>query len=131
MGQSREDCPYCVRFKWGGVHGDPCPRSRASRRRLDASLERSPRVVWPAPGPVHASVPRREVLGSRRLGKVLGMRQVNTWNPGVPMVKPGKHWTAGGLPRGRLKLLDGTFADKGALARRFYMDFIGPIRGEV
>ncbi len=124
MSQSRVDCPHCLRSK-GGVHGDPCPRSRANRRRLDISLQRPARVVWPAPGPVHASVPRR------RFGKVLGMRRVDTWNPGVPMVKPGKHWTAGGLPRGRLRLADGTFVDKHALALRFYRDFIGPIRGEV
>ena len=130
MSQSREDCPYCVRPR--GVHGAPCPRSPESRRRLDASLQRPARVVWPALGPVHASVPRRaRNRAGRLMAKVLGMRRVDTWNPGVPMVKPGKHWTAGGLPRGRLKLLDGTFADKGALARRFYMDFIGPIRGEV
>lgn len=86
MSESVTSCPICNRPP-GRVHRDSCPRSRLAQRDLDAQLESvgRPRIFW-LKGPMAIRPP-----GSRRT-KIL-------YNPGIPYVKPPKHWRAGGVPR--------------------------------
>jgi hypothetical protein len=128
MSQSRTICPHCERWP-GRQHSDSCPRGTLVRQELRTSLQLPSSHIWPGKGPVHASVPQ---YGDD--GRQSGMRNVSTFNPGVPMVKPGKPWTAGGIPRGRIFIgfdddRNRVFGDRKELARTFYRDFVGPIRG--
>ena len=124
MSQSRQTCPLCGRAP-GTRHLPECARSRDAQRELAASLAKPPRLVWPAKGPVHASVPAESRIRGRY------MKRVDTFNPGVPMVKPPKPWTAGGLPRGSALIAGVPAPDRRLAAHAFYQAFIGPIRGEV
>lgn len=90
--QSKRACPICHRVA-GDVHDDICPRSKESHRALDermADLGHS-RLVW-----------TKGMMGIRRPSKRFGKGKIE-WvhNPGLPYVRPGRNWTAGGFPRGK------------------------------
>ena len=84
-------CPHCGREP-GGVHEDPCPRSRASQAALSDEMAAlgAPRPFYPAKGVFMV----RDARGVTKSGV----------NPGVPFVQAPKRRTAGGLPTGVLKL---------------------------
>jgi hypothetical protein len=91
-GQSREPCPICHRAP-GGVHDDICPRSKKSHLALDehmADLGQS-RLLW-----------TKGMMGIRKPSRWFGKGKTE-WihNPGLPYVRPGRNWTAGGFPRGK------------------------------
>jgi hypothetical protein len=112
MSQSKTICPLCGRPP-GGVHGHGCPRCPERLRALDAALARPPRGIWPGKDALfHGSVAMPTKLRPKR------RVSFEVFNPGVPMVKPPKPWTAGGLPR-----------HKDAAVKNFYMNFVSRIRG--
>lgn len=79
MGDALVTCPVCERAP-GRPHGDYCPQSRRSQRRLSQTCLAlgQGRLVW--------------TKGYMRIaGRIVE-------NPGLPLVK-GKVWSAGGVPR--------------------------------
>ncbi len=125
MSQSKTICPHCGRSP-GGRHSDWCARSQASRRALDtwAAAASAPRGRWPgkyAQFSFEVAKPRRLRPNRTEIGEA--------FNPGVPMVKPPKPWTAGGVPRGPLTdPKSPVHGDKYELALQFKRDFIDQIR---
>jgi hypothetical protein len=82
------------------------------------------RVIWPGK---YAQF-RFEVAKPRRL-RPNRTEVGETFNPGVPMVKPPKPWNAGGVPRGPLTdPKSPVHGDKYVLALAFRRDFIDMIR---
>jgi len=90
MSQSNTTCPLCNRPP-GDRHPNFCPRSRAARATLDASLNRPPRLVWKK-GVMVYKKPRTYFSG-------YDIAQM--FNPGVPHVCHGRNPRAGGVPSGR------------------------------
>jgi len=92
VSQSRTVCELCGRAP-KTPHEDHCPRSNKSRRRLDAEIRDAlaPKLLW-AKGPQISLLTNEIVV-----------------NPGIPFVKEGKPWFAGGLPR-NLKRREGAKA---------------------
>lgn len=84
MSESRTPCPVCNR-EVGDVHSDACPRSSTVMRELAgrAWAARRGTLRWGL-GPLMVSL--------------RGRKAKPTFNPGVPFVRPGKPWTAGGIP---------------------------------
>lgn len=124
MSEARSTCPLCGRLP-GSPHHGFCPRSRERQRRLSEALAAKcrPRVLCPGKGLFSALV--RGPLG--RPATKGGL------NPGVPLALPPKPRTAGGLPRGKMRvptgkiLPDGTaevaVVDRRAAAEVFLADW--------
>lgn len=90
MNETRHPCPDCGRVP-GEVHDDLCPRSRASQAALREEIAAQDVGSGVHPGKGVFAV---QVGGQERRGL----------NPGVPMVREPKPRTAGGLPKGYLRL---------------------------
>ncbi len=119
MSQSRTVCPHCERAP-GRVHHSSCPRSRESRAALAASLHREPRVIWPG---LHTQFKYEVAKPTMVRPNRTEIREA--FNPGVPMVRPPKLWTAGGLPRGPVRNPAAPVqGDRRVLALAFKRDFI-------
>jgi hypothetical protein len=101
-----------------------CPRSPSERRKLDAALTVAPKGRWPG----------KYVQFKFEVARPTRLRPNRTeifeaFNPGVPMVKPGKPWNAGGLPHGPINdRLSPVGGDRYELALQFKRDFIDRIR---
>ncbi len=115
MSASNTKCPYCARLPGERHEATCCESSRSMHFKAIIEKVRTGNMVWPGKNMmVKGNVTQPD--GS--------VQQVKVWNPGVPMVKPPKPWTAGGLPSGR----DAKGNDRRVLAKQFYVGFIQKIR---
>ncbi len=83
MSESKKICPVCARPP-GGTHDNQCPRSRVAVGKLREACRVVPRWFW--------------IFGSQIVRTPDEGEQIS-YNPGVPYVRQGKKWWAGGKPR--------------------------------